>query len=60
MANPGNIHIVNASGIYYFISLSAAGCWGPEGSYTVVITPIPPAPAGDAIQYSAKDTASAI
>jgi PKD repeat protein len=32
---------VSASGTYYFRSRSAEGCWGPEGSATVTINPLP-------------------
>ena len=45
-----NSQTVTASGTYYFRSRSAAGCWGPEGSVVVSITPIPPAPTGSTPQ----------
>ena len=32
---------VSASGTYYFRARSAEGCWGPEGSATVTINPLP-------------------
>ncbi len=35
---------VTESGIYYFRSRSAEGCWGEEGSAVVRITPLPDAP----------------
>lgn len=31
---------ITSSGTYYFRAQSAAGCWGPEGSVTVVIEPL--------------------
>ena len=33
--------IVSSSGTYYFRALSAAGCWGNEGSVAVTINPMP-------------------
>ncbi|MFN5912049.1 MAG: PKD-like domain-containing protein, partial [Bacteroidota bacterium] len=38
-ATPGNTQTVSASGTYYFRARSAAGCWGPEGSAVISITP---------------------
>jgi len=32
---------ITTSGTYYFRSQSASGCWGPEGSATVTINPLP-------------------
>ncbi len=37
---------VTASGTYYFRAQSAGGCWGPEGSVTVTIDPLPAAITG--------------
>ena len=41
--------VVTASGTYYFRTLSASGCWGPEGSVTVIINPTGPAANADPI-----------
>ncbi|MGG9972736.1 hypothetical protein ACQ33O_13170 [Ferruginibacter sp. SUN002] len=35
--------VVSTSGTYYFRSRSAAGCWGTEGSVTVIINAVPAA-----------------
>jgi len=40
LATPSNSEVVTVSGTYYFRSESA-GCWGPEGSATVIINSIP-------------------
>ncbi len=37
-ATPSSSQLVSSPGTYYFRALSAAGCWGPEGSATVVFT----------------------
>jgi hypothetical protein len=42
-ATPSSSQVVSASGTYYFRAQSAAGCWGPEGSVSVVINPTPSA-----------------
>lgn len=42
-AHPSTSEVVAGSGTYYFRALSAAGCWGPEGSVTVTINPYPTA-----------------
>ncbi|MCW3123757.1 MAG: hypothetical protein JWQ38_3249 [Flavipsychrobacter sp.] len=41
--DPGTSAIVTATGTYtyYFRAMSSAGCWGPEGSATVTINPLP-------------------
>ncbi len=41
VATPSSSIVISTSGTYYFRSRSAAGCWGPEGSVTVVINPFP-------------------
>lgn len=33
--------VISSSGTYYFRAQSASGCWGTEGSVTVVINPVP-------------------
>ncbi|MBX2907813.1 MAG: T9SS type A sorting domain-containing protein [Taibaiella sp.] len=40
-ATPATSQIVSTSGTYYFRSLSAGGCWGPEGSATVTFNAQP-------------------
>lgn len=40
-ASPGASKVVSASGTYYFRALSGTGCWGPAGSATVTINPLP-------------------
>lgn len=40
-ATPSSSQVISASGTYYFRSLSAAGCWGAEGSASVTINPLP-------------------
>ncbi len=40
-AIPASSRSITASGTYYFRALSALGCWGPEGSVTVTINPLP-------------------
>lgn len=47
-ATPSTSQVVTASGTYYFRALSAEGCWGPQGSITVVINTPPAAIAGGA------------
>lgn len=39
---------ITSSGTYYFRSRSAAGCWGPQGSVSVTINPLPAAIGGTA------------
>jgi GEVED domain/Ig-like domain CHU_C associated len=40
-ATASTSQVVTASGTYYFRARSAAGCWGPQGSITVVINNAP-------------------
>jgi hypothetical protein len=40
-ATPSSSEVITTSGTYYFRARSAAGCWGDEGSVTVVINPLP-------------------
>ncbi len=40
-ANPSTQETVTVSGTYYFRARSAEGCWGPEGSVTVIVNTIP-------------------
>lgn len=40
-ATPSTSQLINTSGTYYFRALSAAGCWGPQGSATVTINSPP-------------------
>jgi uncharacterized protein (TIGR02145 family) len=40
--------VISLSGTYYFRARSAAGCWGPEGSATVMILSVPVAPTASA------------
>ena len=40
-ANPSASETITTSGIYFFRAQSANGCWGPEGSATVTINPLP-------------------
>ncbi len=40
-ADASSSEVVTASGTYYFRSMSAAGCWGPQGSVDVTINPLP-------------------
>jgi len=47
-ATPGGSQVVSSSGTYYFRALSAAGCWGAEGSVSVTINPLPAAITGTA------------
>ncbi len=47
-ATPGASQVVSSSGTYYFRALSAAGCWGTEGSVAVTINPLPAAITGTA------------
>ena len=42
---------ISSSGTYYFRAVSPEGCWGQEGSSTLIITPVPEAPTGNPIQY---------
>lgn len=48
VGSPGTSQTVTASGTYYFRARSASGCWGPEGSATVTINPLPAAITGPA------------
>jgi hypothetical protein len=51
---------ITASGTYYFRALSAAGCWGPQGSAVVVIqTPITITPGDGTICQGGSGTMSA-
>ena len=47
-ATPSTSQVVSVSGTYYFRARSAAGCWGPQGSITVVINTPPAAIGGGA------------
>ena len=38
-ATASSSETISASGTYYFRSRSASGCWGPQGSVVVTITP---------------------
>jgi len=40
---PGGTQTISSSGTYYFRAQSAGGCWGTQGSVTVVINPLPTA-----------------
>ena len=40
-ANPSTSETITTSGTYYFRAQSTNGCWGPEGSATVTINPLP-------------------
>jgi len=42
-ATASSSQTVSTSGTYYFRARSSAGCWGPEGSATVAINPVPTA-----------------
>lgn len=33
--------VVSTTGTYYFRAVSGAGCWGPQGSITVTVNPLP-------------------
>jgi uncharacterized protein YjdB len=45
-ATASSSQLITSSGTYYFRAMSAAGCWGPEGSTTVTINPLPAAISG--------------
>jgi len=47
--SPSSSQLITTSGTYYFRALSAAGCWGTQGSATVTINN-PAAPTGTASQ----------
>jgi len=38
---PSTSQTVSASGTYYFRALAGSSCWGPQGSATVTINPVP-------------------
>ncbi len=38
---PSASQVISASGTYYFRAQSGAGCWGPDGSVTVIINALP-------------------
>ncbi len=40
-AFPSTSEFINTPGTYYFRAQSGAGCWGPQGSVTVTINPLP-------------------
>ncbi len=40
-ATPSASELITTSGTYYFRALSSNGCWGNEGSATIVINPLP-------------------
>ena len=42
-ATASTSEVVTVSGTYYFRARSADGCWGPQGSVTVTINPLPTA-----------------
>lgn len=44
ISTPAGSQSVSASGTYYFRARSAQGCWGQEGSTTVIINPSPSTP----------------
>ena len=45
-STPSASQSVSSSGTYYFRALSASGCWGPQGSVSVTINPLPAAISG--------------
>ncbi len=49
-ATPSNSQGVTTTGTYYFRPMSTGGCWGTEGSATVIINAIPSAPTGNTSQ----------
>ncbi len=40
-ATPSTSQVISSTGTYYFRAQSAGGCWGPQGSATVTINPVP-------------------
>ncbi len=52
---PSSSQFITTSGTYYFRAQSAAGCWGPEGSQTVVIN-TPPVTTGVTICAGSSGT----
>ena len=42
-ASPGGSQTISSSGTYYFRAQSAGGCWGTQGSVTVIINALPAA-----------------
>ena len=47
-AIPETSQLITTSGTYYFRALSAAGCWGPEGSAVITINSLPASISGTA------------
>jgi hypothetical protein len=43
---PSTSEVITSTGTYYFRAQSTEGCWGPEGSVTVTINPLPAVDAG--------------
>lgn len=57
-ATPSSSEVVTASGTYYFRARTGAGCWGPEGSVSVTINPLPAVTASGGTAVCAGGTAT--